>query len=200
MRHPVSVVIPTIESRLDFLMKSCLPSVYANRPSQVIVVGGDDWNGNEKRNSGAQAARQPYLLFVDDDSAPTANAVERMLAVIQSTGADIVYGCYRFTVACKTDFKPPVGLISPGKWNPDRLKRENYIATTSLIRASAFPGFDPKILRFQDWDLWLTMAAAGARGVYIPDLVVEKFVIDQGISARVPEDEARTAIARKHGL
>jgi len=29
------------------------------------------------------------------------------------------------------------------------------------------PGFDEKLKRFQDWDLWLTMAEAGHHGVWL---------------------------------
>ena len=205
MTYPVTVIIPTIESRTRFLMTDCLPSVYDNRPSQVVIVGGDDWNGNEKRNSGAAAATQPYVLFVDDDSRLMPGAIGHLLNGIADDSA-FCFGGYKYNVsrrpeslAASPETLPP-NEVYPGKWHPERLKTGNYIDTTSLIRRSMFPGFDPKIRRFQDWDLWLTMAGLGRRGSYIPFCVVEKFVIDERVSVQVPEKEAKEAIVRKHGL
>ncbi len=204
MIHPVSVIIPTIESRQVFLANFCLPSVWANYPAEVFVVGGSSMNANEKRNAGVRAATQPYLLFVDDDSVLMAEAIQRLMDAMYGDAA-VAFGGYKYntneySANFKTKLKLPPGEIFPGKWNYERLKRENYIDTTSLIRADRFPGFDPAIRRFQDWDLWLTMAARGCRGAYVPYCVVEKYVIDENISARIPEAEAREAIVRKHGL
>jgi glycosyltransferase involved in cell wall biosynthesis len=201
VRHPVTVIIPTIESRINFLMSQCLPSVYENRPSQIVIVGGDDWNGNEKRNSGAAAATQPYVLFVDDDSRLLPGAIEHLLGGMFGDAA-FAFGGYRYNTE---NFYESVETVTgnevfPGKWNHERLKTGNYIDTTSLIRRDMFPGFDPKIQRFQDWDLWLTMASLGRRGNYIPFCVVEKFVIDERVSVRIPENEARDIITRKHNL
>jgi hypothetical protein len=51
----------------------------------------------------------------------------------------------------------------------EKLKKMPYIHTTSLIQKECFPagGFDEKLKKFQDWDLWLTMLEAGYQGVWI---------------------------------
>ena len=54
------------------------------------------------------------------------------------------------------------------KFNPDKLRKENYIMTASLIRRNDFPYFDKELKRFQDWDLWLTMLEHGHIGVWVP--------------------------------
>lgn len=201
MTHPVSVVIPTIPSRMEFLLEECLPSVWAAMPTDVHVVGGTSFNGNEKRNAGARCAIERYLLFVDDDSTISPNCLALMIDAIEISGADFAYAGYRYNVRIpKNRCSIPSGEIQPGKWNPERLRKENYIDTTSLIRRESFPGFDPAIRRFQDWDLWLTMVRNGCRGVYVPICLIEKFVIDEGIGLHVSEAEAREAIVRKHGL
>jgi glycosyltransferase involved in cell wall biosynthesis len=204
MSYPVTVVIPTIDSRVGFLANRCVPSVKAAGATQIVVVHGED-NGNEKRNAGARAATQPYLLFVDDDSVISESIFEKMIPALETSGADFAYCGYRYntdkySTNFETSHKFPVGEIFPGKWSPERLRGGNYIDTTSLIRRSSFPGFDPAIRRFQDWDLWLTMAALGRRGVYVPYCLFEKFIIDDGISVRIPSAEAFEAIKRKHGL
>jgi hypothetical protein len=196
--YPVSVVIPTIDSRRDFLFNRCLPSVQLADPAQLIVIFGKG-NGNEKRNAGARAATQPYLLFVDDDSEISSEILKNMVWALEAhQEASIAYSGYR-TIQ-EADHSKYSRDTYPGKWSPDRLRRENYIDTTSLIRRSTFPGFDPEILRFQDWDLWLTMSARGARGVYLSKTLFDKYVIDENVSAKVPEKEAREAIVRKHNL
>jgi len=197
--YPVSVVIPTIDSRRDFLFNRCLPSVQLADPAQLIVIFGEG-NGNEKRNAGARAATQPYLLFVDDDSQISSEILRDMVGALEShQEASIAYSGYR-TILHEANRAKYSRDTYPGKWNPDRLRRENYIDTTSLIRRSAFPGFDPAIRRFQDWDLWLTLSTRGAHGVYISKTLFDKYVLDENVSARIPEQEAREAIARKHSL
>ena len=195
MSHPVSVVIPTIDSRYNFLTCRCIPSVQRAGAAQIIVVHGEG-GSNEKRNAGALAATQPYLLFVDDDSEVENDILTAMIAALESKPeATFAYSNYTLNDQFKSSPE-----VCPGKWNADRLRRENYIDTTSMIRRSAFLGFDPAIHRFQDWDLWLTIVASGGRGVYVPRHLFSKYILDQGISAMVPEAEAREAIRRKHCL
>jgi hypothetical protein len=52
-------------------------------------------------------------------------------------------------------------------FDAERLKKMNYIHTSSLMRRAAFPGFDESLKRLQDWDLWLTMGERGQSGVWI---------------------------------
>lgn len=199
MTYPVTVVIPTIDSRFEFLMSRCLPSVKSASPAQIIVVFGEG-NGNEKRNIGAKAATQKYLLCVDDDCEIDSNCIEKMVEALElDPTSAFAYSGYRVSVECKSDHNwPPPGDIMPGRWNLERLRSLNYIDTTSLIRKSSFYGFDPEIKRFQDWDMWLTMAEHGEKGVFVPRSLFRKCVIDDGVTIKIPEDQAREAIMRKH--
>jgi hypothetical protein len=56
-------------------------------------------------------------------------------------------------------------------FNANKLKKIPYIHTTSLIRQKHFPGFDEKIKRLQDWDLWLTMLKQGYIGIWIDKIL-----------------------------
>jgi hypothetical protein len=53
----------------------------------------------------------------------------------------------------------------------EKLRQMPYIHTTSLIRRQAFPGFDESLKKFQDWDLFLTMAEKGGRGIFIGEVL-----------------------------
>lgn len=197
---PISVVIPRMESRADFFNRSCLPSVELNRPSQIIVEGGSG-NACLKRNAGAQKALHPYLVFVDDDTVlkPTAFA-DMLKALEEDAGASFAYSDVERVLYPGIPYPYAAGPRLARPWDVHLLKQGNYIDTTSLMRKEAFLGFDPAIRRFQDWDLWLTLAARGRRGSYIPKILLEQHHFDVGISASIPFDESLEAIRRKHNL
>lgn len=197
MIHPVSVVVPHTKSRAEFFHAVCLPSIERNNPAQIIVV---DRPGGacEKRNEGASKAMYDYLLFVDDDAELLPDAIEVALAFLNSdSGAAFAYGD-RVVV----DHTPPPRTINlPGvAWNLETLRRASYIDTTSLLRKKAFPGFDSSIKRFQDWDLWLTIAGRGGRGIYVRRPLHRNHRIDRGISDTHDFEEHDKIVRVKHGL
>lgn len=201
MALPVSVIIPSLSSRREFLSSRCIPAVLANDPAELFVLvsdGGGD--GNSKRNIGAYAATQDYLMFVDDDCILRPGCIARMLEEIfrYSEQVDFVYSDYRLF---SDDNGFPKGeLKQPGSFSVDALHGGNYIHTMSLIRRASFPGFDPEIKRLQDWDLWLTMTSRGSKGAYIRECLFDSWHIDKSVSSTVPFDEAYAAIVKKHGL
>lgn len=200
MTYPVSVVIPSMPSRRDFLVGRCLPSVFANDPSEVIVLVGDE-NGNVKRNLGATATTAPYLLFVDDDSVLRPDCIKKMLAEFdRDPGAAFVYANFERFILPGVSYPGPPGVKVCGPFYLDTLRLGNYIDTKSLLRREKFPGFDPSIRRFQDWDLWLTIAKNGGRGRWINETLFELWQIDEGISVEVPEGESLSVIREKHAL
>ena len=69
----------------------------------------------------------------------------------------------------------------------EALKKQNYIHTSSLLRRSAFPGFDETLKKFQDWDLWLTMVERGSKGVWIDRELYHIEPREQGISRWLPK-------------
>jgi glycosyltransferase involved in cell wall biosynthesis len=200
MALPVSVVVPHQKSRSDFFQRYSLPSIRMNDPSEIFI---EDWEGGacEKRNAGAAKSTQPYILFVDDDTILSSDCIPKMLALLESR-PDIGYVYSDYVGFSWPGVSPgaPNYLAHSLPFNEWRLTQSNYIDTTSLLRRSVFPGFDPAICRLQDWDLWLTLLGNGVRGTYIPDTLFFKFTIDQGISATVPLEESCLAIKRKHKL
>jgi glycosyltransferase involved in cell wall biosynthesis len=189
-----------MKRRQEFFQSKCLPTIKKNNPSEIII---EDWEGGacEKRNIGAAKATQPYLLFVDDDSLLYVDALSDMLKALQEDhGASFVYSdavhVHYPGVPCPT----APGIRHAQAWDPKTLKDGNYVETMSLMRRDIFPGFDSSIARFQDWDLWLTLAGKGYRGIYIPKVLFELHHLDKGISASVPFDEAYLKVRKKHGI
>lgn len=110
------------------------------------------------RNEGARLTTSKYLLFLDADAelVPEALALFQK-ALIQHPEVDIVY----------SNFFWGSKLFRGQLFDLHALQKRNFIHTSSLLRRSAFLGFDESLKKFQDWDLWLTMAERGSRGLWI---------------------------------
>lgn len=114
------------------------------------------------RNAGAKEAQGEYLLFLDADAELKPNALEKFIIALESNpNADFAYSSFYF------GWKKFDNL----EWNEEKLKKNNFIHTTSLMRKEKFPGFDESLRRFQDWDLWLTIVGRGGKGVWIPEVL-----------------------------
>jgi hypothetical protein len=107
-----------------------------------------------------------------------------------------------------------------GHFDEDKLRQNNFIMTTSLMRRHDFPYFDESLKRFQDWDLWLTMSESGKVATYLPEFLFFIIPHKNGISSWLPKiaykkpwsmlpffkkrvmayEEARKIIMQKHGL
>lgn len=189
----ISVVVPHLKSRDEFFYSKCLPSIELNNPREIFLMD-DDSGVQEKRNAGARRATSEFLFFCDDDIVLPEGFFTRMLDGI---------GSYDFAY-CDYDAvnHPTKGFAGHRARHFDAaiLRKMNYISTMSLVRRSAFPGFDVSLPRLQDWDLWLTMVANGSRGVYIRDLKFTAHWLDEGITKSGGWEAAQEMVKRKHGL
>jgi glycosyltransferase involved in cell wall biosynthesis len=163
------------------------------------------------RNEGSRVTSAPFLLFLDADAELVPVALELLSNTLNANpGADFAYGNFYWG---NKHFK-----LQP--FNVEDLKRRNYIHTSSLIRRSAFPGFDESLKKFQDWDLWLTMAENGSRGVWIDRDLMRIEPRHEGMSRWLPKiahmipwhrlgfqpkeigryREAEAIVRKKHGI
>lgn len=148
---------------------------YANR---VMLINQENRGGNAARNRGFREAKGKYLLFCDADVIMRPDMLAKMLVTLEAhPEASYAYSSFRF------------GWKMFRFWPFDaaKLQKMNYIHTTSLIRREHFPGFDEKIKRLQDWDLWLTMLEQGRVGVWIPECLFQCLPHKGGISLWVPK-------------
>ena len=188
----VSVVIPVrAGDSPDITLRSLARSTFEDY--DIVVAHDQTGNANWARNRGYKNARAPLVLFSDADIEWLPDALDVLVGALQKhPEAAYAYGAYAIGnwVQCNLPF------------DELRLRRSNYISTMSLIRSDLFPGFDERLKRMQDWDLWLTMLEQGHRGVYCGRIVfsTEK---GQGISygSIGPSwEEAVEAVRQKHGL
>jgi len=131
------------------------------------------------RNKGLKRAKGEFVLFCDADVVMENNMLDTMVDALR-LNKDVSYAYGSFKYGYK--------LFPCWPFDEARLKKMPFIHTTSLIRKEHIPagGFDEKITRLQDWDLWLTMLEEGHKGVFIDKVL---FKIQGGghtMSAWVP--------------
>lgn len=130
------------------------------------------------RNRGFKEAQGEYIIFVDADTICYPRMFERMYRALQ-IHPEVSYAYSQFRFGWKK--------FGSHEFDPMALEKNNYIDTTSMIRAKDFPGFDESLKRFQDWDLWLTMWRQGKTGIFVPQVLYKKIVgWRRGISGWLP--------------
>jgi len=117
---------------------------------------------NPTRMRGFDESSGQYLIFLDSDIEMQPDMLEKLYQALQDKPeASYAYGQFRFD-----------GKFFHGyEFDPELLRKMNYIHTSALMRREHFPGFDLAITRFQDWDVWLTMLSNGYQGVFVPEEV-----------------------------
>ncbi len=158
--------------------------------SNLTVIQQSNAGSSAARNAGAATAKGKYLFFCDADVVLHPRAIDTMVKTLE-THADASY--------CYANFRFGWRTFSLFEFDPDRLRRENYISTMSLIRKEHFPGFDPSLKRLQDWDLWLTMLEHGHTGIWYPGYLFSTPLRSGGISqqgSKPPEDAVQRIIIK----
>ncbi|MDZ7798397.1 MAG: glycosyltransferase [Patescibacteria group bacterium] len=143
------------------------------------------------RNLGASKARGKYLFFCDSDIILKPNCLLEMFKVLELN--PFVSFCYSGFIFGSKKFHPL-------KFSKNRLKKYNYISTMSLMKKKDFPGFDEKLARFQDWDLWLTMIKEGKKGLALNKILFKGPMRKQGISKTINKEKYQKMVTKKHKL
>lgn len=178
----ISVVIPTYQHARA--LPGCIDSVLAQRgvTTQIIVVDDgstddtqsvlapyrergvtvihqENKGANPARNRGIAEAMGEFMIVLDADIVMRDTMLRDFhQALVNHPEASYAYGGFMF------GWKRFRGV----PFSAERLRRVNFIHTSALVRRADFPGFDPAMKRFQDWDVWLTMLEAGKTGVLVP--------------------------------
>lgn len=209
----ISIVVPTRKGEsVDLTMSTLMRQTYQDFEVHVIVDSmerGAPW----ARNAGAELARGQYLLFSDNDIDWDPGALDAMVKALTAAREDEIksgdvfewrtayaFGGYYIT-GVPTDGRT-VGPVGNEPWDFATLKGRNFISTMSLMTRQSFMGFDEKLGRLQDWDLWLRLAMqARRRGVWVGRPLFST-PYREGISfdGRVTYEEAWRYVRIKAGL
>lgn len=184
----ISIIIPIHNQadKIGLCLQSILNQTYKDWELIVVNDGSTDdikevinnWQNKfgkklqffSKQNEGAQMTRNfgftksrgEQIIFCDADIIMEPTMLEKMLKSLNDNQAiSFVYSSFNYG---KKLFK-----LFP--YSEERLRSMPYIHTTSLIRREDFPGFDIKLKRFQDWDLWLTMLENNHKGFWLDEVL-----------------------------
>lgn len=131
-------------------------------PPYTLITLPDNSGAPVARNRGFAASSGEYVIFLDADALLESDMLEKLWRALQEHSeaafaySGFLFGGKRF--ACEP-------------FNSERLKKVNYIHTSALIRREEVIPFDSALKKFQDWDVWIRMARAGKRGVFVPEIL-----------------------------
>ncbi len=145
----------------------------ADHPDVPIMLLASEINRglSESRNVAIAATRASKVMVVDADNLVYPTCLARLSAALDAE-PDAA-----FAYATLEAFGAEPGLRSEMAWFPRWLCEANYIDAQAMIRRSTFDrhgGYrDPSDLAYgwEDWALWLRLAAAGERGVHVPQML-----------------------------
>ncbi len=145
---------------------------------RIKIINQENKGASVARNRGAKEVRGEHLLFCDADLILKPKMLEKMVKVLDDNQeVSYVYSSFHF------GWK----VFRLWSFDEERLKKMPYIHTSSLMRKRDFPGFDEKLKKFQDWDLWLTMLENGKKGALIPEVLFKVRPRKIGISQWLPK-------------
>ncbi|MBI2483608.1 glycosyltransferase family 2 protein [Candidatus Uhrbacteria bacterium] len=180
----ISVIIPAYNSAKQ--LPETLDAVYAQTIKDIEVIVVDDGSIDDTipalecyrdriklitqghagrcaaRNRGFAESKGDYVIFIDAAAVMKPRMLETLYEALQKT-AEPSFAYSAFKWRWKT--------FSSFPYDAELLKNMNYIHTSALIRRESFAGFDEKIEKFNDWDLWLTMMENGHYGIYVPEVL-----------------------------
>lgn len=145
---------------------------------ETTIINQVNQGAPTARNRGILASHGEYIICWDADTLARPSMLEQLYgALLHNPAVSFSY--------CSFDFG--FKRIKSRPFNTEFLRRANYIDTTSLVRRTDMVLFDPSLKRFQDWDVWLTMAEKGKMGIFVQQVLFKKIIRGRkGYSAWFP--------------
>lgn len=171
-------------------------------PSWARVIESPARNGAHSRNLGLEAARTPYVTFLDADDVLLPHALQHLYEAAagdEGSGATYYYGdCYTLDAGGKVRRRP-----AP-EYRRDRLIRAHLHSITTLLPAAAARaagGFDPGWLAWVDWEFYTRLAVAGVCGrrVAAPLIVYRLATGDTRARGHANQDAIIAAYRQRYG-
>lgn len=196
LANKVDMKIVVVDDGSDDLPTRPFP--YAPIPDGVSLMGFLDNQGVQiARNTGFQYLSRfkcEYTLFSDSDVIWMPGALDKMVAALDADKEASFAYC---------DFVWGHISMFAGYWDVEKLYKENYISTMSVIRTSSLMSFSyrpwfEKLKRLQDWGLWLSLVENGGRGVYVSEVLFKTPLKEDGISRTGSHADAVRAIRKSH--
>lgn len=199
----VTVVIPCLDG--EAYLGETLRAVQGQwrQPAEVIVVDDGSRDGSVAvaeaagarvlrtagrqgpgvaRNVGVEAARTPFVAFVDADDTWTPDHLERLVGLLERHPAAALAWSRIETFGTRRPGRAPVRQLAalvpcppevPFDALPLLVGRNIVAQSTAVARRDAIlaaGGYDPTLRFSEDYDLWTRLAAAGHPFVYLPQV------------------------------
>lgn len=126
----------------------------------------------QSRNMLAEHARGEYLFTLDAMGGIYPSTLQRLVAALDRDPQAI----FSYPMVAVFDRQQPVELLSSLPWEPERLKRCNWIDGMVLIRRKRLLELgcyttDRRLGGWEDFDLWCKCAEAGGHGVHVAQVL-----------------------------
>jgi glycosyltransferase involved in cell wall biosynthesis len=144
-----------------------------DHPDVPMVLLASDVNRGlpASRNLAVAAARADRIMVMDADNAVYPNCLRRLSDALDADPTAA------FAYATLEAFGAAPGLRSELGWSPRWLCESNYIDAQAMVRRETYDehgGYredDDFAYGWEDWELWLRLAEAGAHGVHVPQML-----------------------------
>ena len=171
--HGVDLEIVVIDDHSTDDGRAVVADFITRHPDVPMLLLGSDVNRGlpASRNLVIGEARADKVMVMDADNLVYPNAL-RVLADALDADPDAA-----FAYSTLEEFGVSPGVRSAMVWNPEWLCERNYIDAQAMLRRSAWErhgGYrvsDELVFGWEDWELWLRMAAAGEHGVHVPRML-----------------------------
>ncbi len=145
---------------------------------RIIYRETPNSGAQKTRNLGFSLSRGKFVIFCDADVIMKPTMLGKMrTALLTHPQATYAYCGFLFGLA----------HFRPQEFNADQLRYRNFIHTTALIRRGSFIGFDEKLKRFHDWDMWLSMLEQGKTGVVVRETLFRAIPRKDGMKYAISE-------------
>lgn len=139
-----------------------MEDTFKERGVRFVSISQTNQGAQHARNRGFREANGEFVIFWDADVVAHPHLLEKMYFALE-TNPEASYA-YSSFIWGKKKFKL-------WEFDAEKLQQQPYIHSTTLVRTRHFPGWDTRIKRLQDWDVWLTMLQRGQRGVFVDDIL-----------------------------
>ncbi|MEP7203482.1 MAG: glycosyltransferase [Ilumatobacteraceae bacterium] len=152
------------------------------------------------RNTGFEHARAPLVMVMDADNMIYPTCLRKLADALNSNpDVDAAY-------AILEDFGNQRNIRSALAWDVGRLCRANYIDAQAMLRKSmwqrlgGYRADDDLVYGWEDWDLWLRLAAGGGKAMLVTQ-ILGRYRVQQGSMialTNLATDDAIAAMRKRH--
>jgi Glycosyl transferase family 2/Glycosyl transferases group 1 len=152
------------------------------------------------RNTGFARARAELVMVMDADNTIYPSALRKLAdALHENVDVDAAY-------AILEDFGEQRNIRSALAWDVERLCRANYIDAQSMLRKSmwerldGYRADDEFVYGWEDWDLWLRLAACGGKAMLVTQ-ILGRYRVQQGSMialTNLATDDAIASMRRRY--